>query len=53
MSRRATPFYCPYCGETEISPRGSGDEWHCDVCDRVFEVVLKATAPEKADRTVS
>lgn len=35
---RAVPFYCPYCGEQSIEPRGEGGAYHCDSCDRRFEV---------------
>ena len=42
MSMRAAPFYCPYCGETDLEP--SGDEaggFHCATCDRRFELKFK------------
>ena len=35
---RAVPFYCPYCGEEELEPRGEGRAYHCGSCDRRFEV---------------
>ena len=36
MSMRAVPFYCPYCGESDLKPWEGG--WYCDVCDRSFEL---------------
>lgn len=39
MSRRAAPFYCPYCGEETIEPI-EDKGWHCDSCDRRFEVTF-------------
>jgi hypothetical protein len=33
------PFYCPFCGEENLFPRGDkhGD-WECRACRRVFSV---------------
>jgi predicted RNA-binding Zn-ribbon protein involved in translation (DUF1610 family) len=47
MSERAAPFYCPYCGETDLrpsearpdTPRGAGAaglDWDCHSCNRAF-----------------
>jgi predicted RNA-binding Zn-ribbon protein involved in translation (DUF1610 family) len=34
---RATPFYCPYCGDEDLRPHGDkGGSWHCRGCARVF-----------------
>jgi ribosomal protein L37AE/L43A len=34
---RATPFYCPYCGDEDLRPHGEkGGSWHCRGCARVF-----------------
>jgi predicted RNA-binding Zn-ribbon protein involved in translation (DUF1610 family) len=34
---RATPFYCPYCGDEDLRPHGAtGGSWHCRGCARVF-----------------
>ena len=39
MSTRAVPFYCPYCGEEDLEPRGATDgEWHCRSCTRSFQL---------------
>ena len=38
---RATPFYCPFCGEQTIEPVGDGKELYCSTCDRRFEVDFK------------
>ena len=36
---RATPFYCPYCGDEDLRPRGDrGGEWRCGACARVFSL---------------
>lgn len=47
MSMRAVPFYCPFCGEQSIEPRGEEREHYCHSCDRTFEVDFKGLgAPE-------
>jgi transposase-like protein len=34
---RATPFYCPYCGDEDLRPHEeSHGSWHCGSCTRVF-----------------
>jgi transposase-like protein len=34
---RATPFYCPYCGDEDLRPNGpTGGNWKCRACARVF-----------------
>ncbi|MCU1587444.1 MAG: hypothetical protein JWN31_937 [Frankiales bacterium] len=51
---RATPMFCPYCGEESIRPWGDdpdsdhalpfqGSEWKCEDCLRVFEVRFKGS----------
>ncbi|MGH3950086.1 MAG: Insertion element protein [Pseudonocardiaceae bacterium] len=39
MSERATPFYCPYCGDEDLRPHEDGS-WLCGACRRVFSVEL-------------
>jgi len=37
MSERATPFYCPYCGDEDLRPaEDSHGGWECRACTRVF-----------------
>ncbi|MGH3491265.1 MAG: hypothetical protein ACRDP8_25515 [Actinopolymorphaceae bacterium] len=37
MSERATPFYCPYCGDEDLRPsEASHGSWECRGCTRVF-----------------
>ncbi|MEU4739303.1 Insertion element protein [Actinosynnema sp. NPDC023658] len=39
MTERATPFYCPYCGEEDLRPQEEpGHAWLCVSCRRVFTV---------------
>ncbi|GAA5151342.1 MULTISPECIES: Insertion element protein [Amycolatopsis] len=39
MSERATPFYCPYCGDEDLRPAEDADRaWLCGACRRVFTV---------------
>jgi len=38
---RATPFYCPYCGEQELRPTSEERTWHCKICDRLFRLEFK------------
>ena len=34
---RATPFYCPYCGDEDLGrTKESHGSWHCGSCTRVF-----------------
>ncbi|HET6500367.1 MAG TPA: Insertion element protein [Amycolatopsis sp.] len=51
MSERATPFYCPYCGDEDLRPEeGEGGShadggprapgWVCGACRRVFAVTF-------------
>lgn len=35
---RAQPFYCPYCGESDLRPDEAAGAWHCEVCDRLFDL---------------
>jgi predicted RNA-binding Zn-ribbon protein involved in translation (DUF1610 family) len=35
---RAVPFYCPFCGEQDLTPADEG--WRCESCDRVFALAL-------------
>jgi transposase-like protein len=49
---RATPFFCPYCGEETLRPfgedppdspagRGGHADWRCESCTRAFTVRYK------------
>ncbi|GAA2413197.1 hypothetical protein GCM10010420_48390 [Streptomyces glaucosporus] len=39
MSERAAPFYCPYCGDEDLRPSGSGHgAWECASCNRAFRL---------------
>ncbi|HEX7105548.1 MAG TPA: hypothetical protein VF218_06260 [Acidothermaceae bacterium] len=36
---RATPFYCPYCGDEDLRPHSeSHGSWRCGSCARVFNL---------------
>jgi len=36
---RATPFYCPYCGDEDLRPHSdSHGDWRCGACARVFNL---------------
>jgi len=37
VTERATPFYCPYCGDEDLRPEENGG-WRCSGCRRVFSV---------------
>lgn len=41
---RAQPFYCPYCGETDLYPAEAQGEYHCAICDRVWRLSYKGLA---------
>jgi transposase-like protein len=37
MTERATPFYCPYCGDEDLRPQEEPHAaWLCTGCRRVF-----------------
>nr|WP_018383181.1 hypothetical protein [Wenjunlia vitaminophila] len=37
--QRMTPFHCPYCGEEDLRPSGSGPgTWDCASCARAFRL---------------
>ena len=39
MTERATPFYCPYCGDEDLRPQEEPHAaWLCTGCRRVFNV---------------
>lgn len=39
MSGRAAPFHCPYCGEEDLRPHGTGHgTWECAACNRAFQL---------------
>ena len=39
MTDRATPFYCPYCGDEDLRPQEEPHAaWLCNACRRVFTV---------------
>ncbi len=45
MSERGVPFYCPYCGETDLWPHvpdvGEGHgAWECRGCLRAFKLSM-------------
>jgi predicted RNA-binding Zn-ribbon protein involved in translation (DUF1610 family) len=38
-TERATPFYCPYCGDEDLRPEEEPHAaWLCSGCRRVFTV---------------
>ncbi|WP_020666237.1 hypothetical protein [Amycolatopsis nigrescens] len=38
-TERATPFYCPYCGDEDLRPEEeTPNAWLCTACRRVFSV---------------
>ncbi|WP_349689018.1 hypothetical protein [Actinopolymorpha sp. B11F2] len=38
-TERATPFYCPYCGEEDLRPaEDSHGAWECRGCTRAFSL---------------
>lgn len=49
MSERATPFYCPFCGDEDLRPVEDQHGWLCGACRRVFTVnFLGIRLPEGA-----
>lgn len=52
MSQRATPFFCPFCGEQDIRPAEEEGFWHCELCDRLWSVKFKGLATEHGSGTL-
>lgn len=49
MSERATPYYCPFCGDEDLRPAEEDRAWLCGACRRVFTVnFLGIRLPEGA-----
>jgi transposase-like protein len=46
-TRQLPPFYCPYCGDEELTPHGEDDGWHCGSCLRTFTVHLTGTGVQR------
>ncbi|TWG95834.1 hypothetical protein L615_004700000030 [Nocardioides sp. J9] len=44
VSRRAVPYHCPFCGETDLWPNEPAG-WQCRGCRRVFKVELLGLMP--------
>ena len=42
---RAQPFYCPYCGETDLRPGETHGSWHCQTCNRLWTLRYEGLAP--------
>jgi hypothetical protein len=53
VSRHASPFHCPYCGEQDLFPRADG--WECRACLRAFSVTFlgQIARPPIVDRDVT
>lgn len=47
---RATPFHCPYCGETGIRPGEDPRSYHCPTCDRRFSLSYLGAGTGSASR---
>ncbi|HVW40533.1 MAG TPA: Insertion element protein [Amycolatopsis sp.] len=48
MTERATPYYCPFCGDEDLRPE-EDRAWLCSSCRRVFTVnFLGIRLPEGA-----
>jgi ribosomal protein L37AE/L43A len=47
MSRHASPYHCPFCGEQDLFPRedGPADGWECRACLRAFAVTFLGQVP--------
>lgn len=50
MSRRAVPFYCPFCGEQDLRPDEAGAAvWRCESCERRFELAFVGVGEAPAE----
>jgi hypothetical protein len=50
VSRHASPFHCPYCGDQDLYPREDGPDgpaggWECRACLRAFAVTFLGQVP--------
>jgi transposase-like protein len=46
-ARQLPVFFCPYCGDEELTPHGDASEWHCAACLRTFTVRLTGTGVQQ------
>ena len=46
-TRQLPVFFCPYCGDEELTPHGDDGSWHCAACLRAFTVRLIATGVQQ------
>jgi len=51
MTRHASPFHCPYCGEQDLYPREDG--WECRACLRAFSVTFLGQLPRPVVSTTA
>ena len=43
---RQVPFFCPYCGDTDLRPEGpEGGAWRCASCARAFQLKFTGVVP--------
>ncbi|WP_448625227.1 hypothetical protein [Geodermatophilus sp. URMC 64] len=46
-TRHLPVFFCPYCGEEELTPHEEPGAWRCSACLRTFTVRLIATGVQQ------
>ncbi|TQK71509.1 hypothetical protein FBY23_3307 [Nocardioides sp. SLBN-35] len=46
-ARAASPYHCPYCGDTDLWPREAGG-WECRSCLRAFSLQFLGPAAPSA-----
>ena len=45
---RQVPFYCPYCGDTDLRPDApEGGSWRCASCARAFQLKFTGVVPAR------
>jgi ribosomal protein L37AE/L43A len=49
VGARAQPFYCPYCGESDLRPGEAHGTWHCQTCTRLWALRYQGMSPPDAD----
>jgi len=43
---RQVPFYCPYCGDTDLRPDApEAGSWRCASCARAFKLTFTGVVP--------
>ena len=46
---RAQPFYCPYCGESDLRPGEERSSYECATCARGFTLTFRGLVTQQVE----